>query len=74
MSARREARALEAAFSPVGAAEERIADAALLAMHRLRDRLVHSNRNTAACKVDEAMGALEDACRMVWPRTGRIAA
>lgn len=65
----RTARLLETAKPqafPIGQREERLADDALLAMHKLRDTLVLSNRNIPACKVDEAMEALTAACRMVF--------
>ncbi len=40
-------------------AEERHADDALAAMHKLRDVLVHRNANLAACRVDEILCDLE---------------
>lgn len=43
--------------------EEDLADEAFLALAKLRDRLVLANRNTAACRVDEAIEKLQDACR-----------
>lgn len=43
--------------------EERLADDALLAVFKLRDRLVHLQRNTEACRVDEAMELLEEVAR-----------
>jgi hypothetical protein len=42
---------------------EALADDAFLSMAKLRDKLVLSNRNTAACRVDEAIEALQVACR-----------
>lgn len=47
---------------------ERDADDAFLSMAKLRDRLVHANENTAACRVDQAIEKLQDACRLL---TGR---
>lgn len=44
-------------------AEEAQADAALLAMFKLRDLLVRRDANNAACRVDETMSALEDLAR-----------
>jgi len=45
------------------AAEEALADEALLALFKLRDRLVHRNANSLACRVDEQMEALESLAR-----------
>lgn len=42
---------------------ERLADDAFISMTKLRDMLVHRDRNTTACRVDEAIEALEVACR-----------
>jgi hypothetical protein len=44
-------------------AEEAHADAALLALSKLRDQLVRRNANFEACRVDEAIEALTKACR-----------
>jgi hypothetical protein len=46
-------------------AEERDADAAFLHLSKLRDRLVWADENTAACRVDEAIERLEEACRVL---------
>lgn len=45
--------------------EERLVDAALLAVFNLRDKLVHLDRNHEACRVDEAMEILEQVARGV---------
>lgn len=75
MNTARASRLLKAAQpSPIGSAEERMADDALFAMQQLRENLVLANMNLPACKVDDAMEALQAACRMVWPRVGGIAA
>lgn len=44
-------------------AEEAFADAALLNLSRLRDLLVRRDANLAACLIDDAIHALETACR-----------
>jgi len=43
--------------------EEVEADAAFLHMSKLRDLLVRRDQNLAACLVDDAIHALETACR-----------
>ena len=42
---------------------EAMADRAFLEMSKLRERLVIRDRNSAACRVDEAIEALQAACR-----------
>jgi hypothetical protein len=44
---------------------EQDADAAFLRLSRLRDRLVGANEHIAACRVDEAIEKLEEACRVL---------
>jgi uncharacterized protein YaiI (UPF0178 family) len=44
-------------------AEEAFADAALLNLSRLRDLMVRRDANLAACLVDDAIHAVETACR-----------
>ena len=44
-------------------AEEAHADAALLALSRLRDVLVRRDANLSACLVDDAIASVEAACR-----------
>lgn len=46
-------------------AEEAHADAALLALSKLRDMLVRRDANLAACKIDDAIHAVEAASREV---------
>lgn len=43
--------------------EEAIADDALLALSKLRDMLVRRDANLAACLIDDAIHAVEAACR-----------
>lgn len=43
--------------------EEAHADAALLALSKLRDMLVRRDANLAACLIDDAIHAVETACR-----------
>ncbi|MBO9602577.1 MAG: hypothetical protein J7496_08725 [Novosphingobium sp.] len=45
------------------AAEEALADAAFLALWKLRDKLARRDFNTAACRADEAIETLQAACR-----------
>lgn len=42
---------------------EQMAEDVLLAMSKLRDRLVHENKNIPACRVDEAMETTLSAVR-----------
>lgn len=46
-------------------ASERDADAAFLHLSKLRERLVWADENLAACRVDEAIERLEEACRVL---------
>lgn len=43
--------------------EEELADRAFLSLAKLRDNLVLSNHNHAACRVDEAIERLQEACK-----------
>lgn len=43
--------------------EEAHADAALLALSKLRDLLVRRDANLSACLVDDAIASVEAACR-----------
>lgn len=43
--------------------EEELADAAFLSLAKLRDKLVARDLNIAACRVDEAIDALQAACK-----------
>jgi uncharacterized protein YaiI (UPF0178 family) len=47
----------------IAEAEEAHADAALLALSRLRDLLVRRDANLAACLIDDAIHAVEAASR-----------
>jgi hypothetical protein len=48
---------------PLTAAEEALADDAMLSLSKLRDALVGRNANLLACRIDEALERVEDACR-----------
>ena len=43
--------------------EEAHADAALLALSKLRDLLVRRDANLSACLIDDAIASVEAACR-----------
>lgn len=46
-------------MTPLTTPEADLADAALLAMFRLRDALVHRDANRSACRVDDMMAEFE---------------
>jgi hypothetical protein len=57
-----------AATERLPALSEQDADTAFLHMSKLRDRLVHADENLAACRVDEAIERLQEACRLLTSR------
>jgi hypothetical protein len=51
-------------------ANEAAIDDALFNLARVREQLVGLDLNTAACRCDEAIEAIEDECRKVFGRRG----